>query len=158
MVLEKTLKTLLNCKEIKPVNPKGNQPWIFIGTTVTEDETPNFGHLMHKPTHWKRAWCWERLKVKGEGGGRGWDGWIASSLAHMNVNQFQETVEERGGSRAAVHGVTKSQTWLMTELQQQKVSRLTCQAPFHCSSKLPTLQAFPSLDSTLQDFFLHLSR
>ena len=40
MVLEKTLESLLDCKEIKPVNPKGNQSWIFIGRTDVEAETP----------------------------------------------------------------------------------------------------------------------
>ena len=40
MELEKTLESLLDCKEIKPVHPKGNQPCIFIGMTVAEDETP----------------------------------------------------------------------------------------------------------------------
>ena len=40
MVLEKTCKSLLDCKEIKPVNPKGNQAWIFIGRTDAEDEAP----------------------------------------------------------------------------------------------------------------------
>ena len=42
MVLEKTLESLLDCKEIKPVNPKGNQPWIFIGGTDTEAKAPIF--------------------------------------------------------------------------------------------------------------------
>ena len=58
-------------------NSKENQPWIFSGRTDAEAETPNIlatwcGEL----TNWKRPWCWERLKVKGEGGGRGWDGYI----------------------------------------------------------------------------------
>jgi len=72
VVLEKTLESPLDCKEIKPVSPKGNQPWIFTGRTVAEalilwppDE---------EPAHWKRPWCWERLKTKGEGGSKGWDG------------------------------------------------------------------------------------
>ena len=39
---------------------------------------PIFGHLMQEPTHWKRPWCWERLKAGGEGDDRGWDGWMAS--------------------------------------------------------------------------------
>ena len=37
-----------------------------------------FGHLIQKPTHWKRPWCWERLKAGGEGDDRRWDGWMAS--------------------------------------------------------------------------------
>ena len=69
VMLEETLESPLDCKEIKPVNPKGNQCWIFIRRTDADAETkvPIFGHLM-----W-RSWCWERLKAKGEGGGRRWD-------------------------------------------------------------------------------------
>ena len=69
----------LDCKEIQLVNPKGNQSWIFIGKTDAEAETPIFGHLIWKElTHLKRPWCWERLKVGGEGDDRGRDGWMAS--------------------------------------------------------------------------------
>ena len=116
VVLEKTLESPLNCKEIQPVNPKGNKSWIFIGRTDTEAETlimwlqspsavilepkkikpltvsivsPSICHEVMGPdamiftlceelTHWKRPWCWERLKVGGEGDNRGWDGWMAS--------------------------------------------------------------------------------
>ena len=86
MVLEKTLESPLDCKEIKPVNPKENQSWIFIGRTDVEAETPNtFATWYEEPTHLKRPWCWERLKVGGEGDDRGWegddrgwDGWMAS--------------------------------------------------------------------------------
>ena len=59
VVLEKTAESPLDCKGIKPVNPKGTQSWIFIGRTDAEAEAP---------------WCWERLKAKGEGSGREWDG------------------------------------------------------------------------------------
>ena len=69
VVLEKTLESPLDCKEIQPVNPKGNQSWIFIGRTDAD-----FKEL----THWKRPWCWERLKAGGEGDKRGQDGWMAS--------------------------------------------------------------------------------
>ena len=78
VVLEKAESPLV-CKEIKPVNPKGNQSWIFIGRTDAEVETP----ILWLPDAkswliWKRPWFWERLKVGGEGDDRGWDGWIAS--------------------------------------------------------------------------------
>ena len=46
MVLEKTLESPLDCKEIQPVHPKGDQSWMFIGGTDVEAETPKFGHLM----------------------------------------------------------------------------------------------------------------
>ena len=79
VLLEKTLESSLDCKEIKPVNPKGNQPWIFIGRTDTEAETP----ILWPPDLRSRLIgkdpdCWERLKAGGEGGNRGWDGWMAS--------------------------------------------------------------------------------
>ena len=48
MVLEKTLVSPLDCKEIQPVHPKGDQPWVFIGRTDAEAETPYFGHLMRR--------------------------------------------------------------------------------------------------------------
>ena len=79
VVLEKTLENPLDCKGIKSANPKVNQLWMFIGRIVTEVEAPILWPPDAKrPTHWKRPWCWERLKAKGEGGGRGWDGWTAS--------------------------------------------------------------------------------
>ena len=66
-------------REIKPVNPKVNQSWIFTGRTDAEAENPilwppDGGQL----TRLKRPWCWERLKVVGEGDNRGWDGWMVS--------------------------------------------------------------------------------
>ena len=78
LVLEKTLKSPMNSKDIKPVNPKGNQPWIFIGRTDAE-----------APVLWPpdtKSWLigkerdagkdWRRRRSRGH---RGWDGWIASS-------------------------------------------------------------------------------
>ena len=78
MVLEKTLESPLDCKEIQPVHPKGNQSWIFIGRTDAEAEVPVLLATWCKElTHWKRPWCWEKLKTGGEGDDRGWDGWMA---------------------------------------------------------------------------------
>ena len=54
MVLEKTLESPLDCKEIKPVNLEGKQPWIFIGRTDAEAEALILGHLMWREIHWKR--------------------------------------------------------------------------------------------------------
>ena len=80
VVLEKILDSPLDCKEIQPVHPKGNQSWIFIGRTDAEAVTPilSLATWCEELTHWKRPWCWERLKVGGEGDDRGWDGWMAS--------------------------------------------------------------------------------
>ena len=76
VVLEKTLESHLDCKEIHPVYSKGNQSWMFTGRTDAEAETPIL--WLPDAKNWKRPWCWERLKVGGEGDDRGWDGWMAS--------------------------------------------------------------------------------
>ena len=71
------LKSPLDCKEIQPVHPKGNQSWILIGRTDPEAETsilwPPLATRSEELTPWKRPWCWERLKTGGEGDNRGWD-------------------------------------------------------------------------------------
>ena len=75
VVMEKTLESSLDCKEIQPVNPKGNQSWIFTGSW-----NPNpLATWCEELTHRKRPWCWERWKAVGEGDDRGWNGWMASS-------------------------------------------------------------------------------
>ena len=61
-----------------------------------------------EPTHWKRPWCWERIKAGGEGGDRGWDGWLDG----ISEYEFEKTVMDRQAWCAAVHGVAKSRTWL----------------------------------------------
>ena len=53
---------------------KGNQSWIFIGRTDAKAQAPILWPDAKRPTHWKRPWCWERLKAKGEGSSREWDG------------------------------------------------------------------------------------
>ena len=79
VMLEKTLESPRDCKEIQPVHPKGDQSWVFIGRTDVQVETP----ILWPPdvknwTHLKRPWCWERWKAGGEGDDREWDGWMAS--------------------------------------------------------------------------------
>ena len=78
VVLEKTLECPLDCKGIKPVSPKGNQlnfhwkDWCWSWSSNT------LATWCEEPTHWKRPWCWERMKAKGEESNRGCDGWMAS--------------------------------------------------------------------------------
>ena len=67
VVLEKTLESPLDCKEIKPGNPKEDQSWIFIGRTDAEAEAPILWPPDVDLTHWKRPWFWERLRARGEG-------------------------------------------------------------------------------------------
>ena len=76
VLLEKTLESPLDCKEIQPVHSKGDQPWVFFERTDAEAETL----ILWPPhvTHCKRPWCWEGLEAGGEGNNKGWDGWMAS--------------------------------------------------------------------------------
>ena len=104
VVLEKTLKSPLDCKEIQAVNPKGNQSWIFIGRSDTEAEAP----ILFPPDG--KSWLIGkdpdagRLKTKREGGGRRWlDGIIDSVI--MNSSKLQKIVKDRDAWSTAVPGV-----------------------------------------------------
>ena len=72
-------RRVLDCKEIHPVHPKGNQSWIFIGRIDAKAKKNNSSSTCcEEPNHWKIPWCWEKLKVGGERDDRGWDGWVTS--------------------------------------------------------------------------------
>jgi len=78
VVLEKTLESPLDCKEIQPIHSKGDQSWVFFGRNDAKAET-----LILWPPHAKswligKDWCWEGLGAGGEVDDRGWDGWMAS--------------------------------------------------------------------------------
>ena len=112
VMVEKILESPLDCKEIKPVNPKGNQPWIFIGKTDAEAETPTFwppdtkSLLIGKDSDAGKDWM---QKEEGAPEDKRWDG-ITDSM-DMNLNKVWEIVKNRGAWLAAAHGVAKSQTW-----------------------------------------------
>ena len=80
VVLEKTLESPLDCKEIKPVNSKGNQSWVFIHWKdwCWSWNSNTLATRCKELTRWKSPWYWERLKTGGEGDDRGWDGWMVS--------------------------------------------------------------------------------
>jgi len=137
VVLKKTFESLLDSKEIKPINPNRIQPWIFIGRTDAEAEAPVlWPHDVKswRSFQWKRPWCWERLKTKEGGGDRGRDGWMASSTQWTWVlSKLQEIVKDREAWRAAVRGVAKSQArlsdWTTTTKITSRVafiSKSTC--------------------------------
>ena len=77
VMLEKTLESPLNSKKIKSVN-QGNQPWILIRRTDADWSSNTLATSWEELIHWKRPWCWKRLKAGGEGDDRGWDSWMAS--------------------------------------------------------------------------------
>ena len=78
MVLEKTFESPLDCKQIQPVYPKENQSECLLeGLMLKLQYLATWCEAL---THWKRLWCWERLKVGGEGDDRRWDGWMASPI------------------------------------------------------------------------------
>ena len=77
-MLEKTPESPLDCKEIQPVHFKGDQPWVFVGRTDVEAETPILWPPHAKSWLIGKDWCWEGLGAGGEGDNRGWDGWMAS--------------------------------------------------------------------------------
>ena len=112
-ILEKTLESPLDYKEIKPVHPKGNKPWIFIGRTDAEAESPVLwpldvkSWLIGKDPDAGKDW---RRRRRGRQRVRWLDG-ITDSI-DMNLSKPQEGVNDRGAWCAAVHGVTKSQTQL----------------------------------------------
>ena len=71
MVLEKTLESPLDCKEIQPVHPKGDQSWVFIVGLILKLKLQYFGHLMQRADSFEKTLMLERLRAGGEGDDRG---------------------------------------------------------------------------------------
>ena len=135
--LEKTLGTPLDCKEIQPVYPKGNQSLILEGLLLKLNTLATWWEEL---TPWKRPWCWERLKVGEEENDRGWDGWMASltqwtwvrASSRRRWNTGKPGMLQSRGSQRVGHDWATELNWVEKNLKAYILDHFTIHLN-HCT-------------------------